>query len=372
MREIVSELPRLRKSGTPVAVATVVSAFRSAPRPPGATMVITAAGEAIGSVSGGCVEGAVYETGKDVLATGHPSLEEYGIADDDAFAVGLTCGGTLEVFVERCDESDFKEIELLESAVEAGVSCGAATIVRGPESIVGQRILIGVESESTFSDTELERVVRRDALGLVSGGRSHTLSYSEESYCSGADIEVFVEVFVPQPRMIVFGSIDFAAAVAGIGRFMNYHVTVCDARPVFTTTQRFPAADDVVVDWPHRYLAAEAEAGRIDRRTAVCVLTHDAKFDVPVLEVALRLPDIGYIGVMGSRRTHEDRLRRLRAAGLTDAELSRMCSPIGLDLGGSTPEHSAIAIAAEILLAKSGRTGVPLSRTSGPIHSLAS
>ncbi|MCW2819573.1 MAG: hypothetical protein JWR42_2360, partial [Marmoricola sp.] len=162
--------------------------------------------------------------------------------------------------------------------------------------------------------------------------------------------------------------IDFAAAVASVGHFLGYHVTVCDARPVFATRTRFPEADEVVVTWPHKYLAAELEAGRIDRRTVICVLTHDPKFDVPVLERALRLPEVAYVGAMGSRRTHEDRLARLREAGLSEEELGRLSSPIGLDLGARTPEETAVSIAAEIIAGRWGGTGDRLSGTDGRIH----
>jgi xanthine dehydrogenase accessory factor len=168
--------------------------------------------------------------------------------------------------------------------------------------------------------------------------------------------------------MLVFGAIDFAAAVARVGSFLGYHVTVCDARPVFATRSRFPDADEVVVAWPHRYLAAEARAGRVDPRTVIAVLTHDPKFDVPLLEVALRLPEVAYIGAMGSRRTHADREQRLREAGLTDAEIARLASPIGLDLGARTPEETAIAIAAEIIAGRWGGTGTRLSTGRGRIH----
>ncbi len=172
-------------------------------------------------------------------------------------------------------------------------------------------------------------------------------------------MRVFVDVHAPAPRMLVFGAIDFAAACARIGKFLGYTVTVCDARPVFATASRFPEADEVIVDWPHRYLEAEAEAGRIDRRTVLCVLTHDPKFDVPLLEVALRLPEVAYIGAMGSRRTHDDRLERLVEIGMTEAELARLSSPIGLDLGARTPEETAVSIAAEIIAVEVGRSGRP-------------
>ncbi len=181
-------------------------------------------------------------------------------------------------------------------------------------------------------------------------------------------MQVFVWAFAPKPRMLVFGAIDFAAAVARVGSFLGYHVTVCDARPVFATTSRFPDADEVVVDWPHRYLAEEVEAGRIDARTVLCVLTHDPKFDVPVLQVALRLPEVAYVGAMGSRRTHDDRLDRLREAGVTEEELGRLSSPIGLDLGARTPEETAVSIAAEIIGKRWGGSGRSLATTGGRIH----
>jgi xanthine dehydrogenase accessory factor len=181
-------------------------------------------------------------------------------------------------------------------------------------------------------------------------------------------MEVFVASHAPRPRMLVFGAIDFAAAVAQQGAFLGYRVTVCDARPVFATAARFPTADEVVVDWPHRYLAEQGQADAIDARTVICVLTHDPKFDVPLLEVALRLPEVAYIGAMGSRRTHEDRMARLREAGLTSDELARLSSPVGLDLGGRTPEETAVSIAAEIIARRWGGGGRPLSDTGGRIH----
>ncbi len=194
------------------------------------------------------------------------------------------------------------------------------------------------------------------------------MTYGVDGQRRGEGLSVFVESFAPPPRMIVFGAIDFAAAVARIGNFLGFRVTVCDARPVFATASRFPGANEVVVEWPHRYLAAEAEAGRIDRRTVLCVLTHDPKFDVPLLEVALRLPEVAYIGAMGSRRTHDDRLERLRERGLTEAEIARMSSPIGLDLGARTPEETAVSIAAEMIAQHWGGGGRRLAEREGPIH----
>ena len=210
--------------------------------------------------------------------------------------------------------------------------------------------------------------VRDDALGLLAAGHNATLTYGPDGERRGEGMRVFVWAFAPKPRMLVFGAIDFAAAVARVGAFLGYHVTVCDARPVFATNTRFPEADEVVVDWPHRYLEAEVEAGRIDRRTVITVLTHDPKFDVPLLEVALRLPEVAYVGAMGSRRTHDDRLDRLREAGLTEDEIDRLSSPIGLDLGARTPEETAISIAAEIIAGQWGGSGERLAGTDGRIH----
>jgi xanthine dehydrogenase accessory factor len=204
--------------------------------------------------------------------------------------------------------------------------------------------------------------------GLLASGHNATLTYGPDGERRGEGMRVFVWAFAPPPRMLVFGAIDFAAAVARIGSFLGYHVTVCDARPVFATHSRFPSADEVVVDWPHRYLKAEVAAGRVDSRTVLCVLTHDPKFDVPLLEVALRLPDVAYVGAMGSRRTHEDRLARLREAGLDEKEIARLSSPIGLDLGARTPEETAVSIAAEIIALRWGGQGGRLGEEAGPIH----
>ncbi|MFY9918252.1 MAG: XdhC family protein, partial [Mycobacterium sp.] len=210
--------------------------------------------------------------------------------------------------------------------------------------------------------------VADDARGLLAAGRSEVLTYGPDGQRRGAGMEVFVASYAPRPRMLVFGAIDFAAALARQGSLLGYRVTVCDARAVFATRARFPTADEVVVEWPNRYLAAQHEAGEIDARTVICVLTHDPKFDVPLLEVALRLPEIGYLGAMGSRRTHDDRLARLREAGLTETELSRLHSPIGLDLGARTPEETAVSIAAEIIARRWGGGGRPLTETDGRIH----
>jgi xanthine dehydrogenase accessory factor len=354
-------------------MATVVATWRSAPRPAGASMLVGPDGDAVGSVSGGCVEGAVYELAQEVVESGQPVLQRYGISDDDAFAVGLTCGGILDVFVEKVDQETFPQLRQVAEAIKAEDPVAVATVVAGPEERLGRRLVIWPDRvDGGTGSNRLDDAVRDDARGLLDAGRNAMLRYGVEGQRRGEGLDVFVESFAPPPRMIVFGAIDFAAAVAKMGSFLGYRVTVCDARPVFATASRFPGANEVVVEWPHRYLKAEAAAGRIDRRTAICVLTHDPKFDVPVLEVALRLPEVGYIGAMGSRRTHEDRLQRLREAGLTDAELARMASPIGLDLGARTPEETAVSIAAEMIALHWGGNGHRLADREGPIHVSAS
>ncbi len=369
MREVLDELLRWWRAGEPVGLATVVATFRSAPRAPGAAMLVGPHGAASGSVSGGCVEGAVYELATEVIASGAPRLARYGVSDDDAFSVGLTCGGIIDVFVQRVDRTSWPWLDDVAAAVHDGRPVAIATVTAHPDpGRVGATLLVWPESaDGTLGSSRADAAVADDARGLLAGGRSTMLEYGPDGQRRGEGMRVFVNSFAPRPRMLVFGAIDFAAAVARAGGFLGYRVTVCDARPVFATPQRFPAADEVVVDWPHRYLKAEADAGRLDGRTVVAVLTHDPKFDVPVLEVALRL-DLAYVGAMGSRRTHDDRMERLREAGLTEAELATLSSPIGLDLGARTPEETAISVAAEIIALRWGGNGQRLSDVGGAIH----
>lgn len=332
-------------------------------------MLVGADGEVVGSVSGGCVEGAVYELARQVTETRTPVLQRYGVSDDDAFAVGLTCGGIIDIFVECVDQRSMPELPELISSVDEGRPVAVTTIIEHPDpALLGRRMLVWPDRVGGgFGSQRIDDAVVDDARGLLAGGRSGVLRYGPEGQRRGEGMAVFVNSFEPPPRMLVFGAIDFAAAMARMGAYLGYEVTVCDARSVFATKTRFPEAHEVVVDWPHRYLTAEAEAGRIDPRTVITVLTHDPKFDVPVLEVALRL-DVAYVGAMGSRRTHEDRMRRLREIGMTDAELARLASPVGLDLGARTPEETAVSIAAEIIALRWGGSGRRLVDLDGPIH----
>ena len=369
MREILDELDRRYRDGEAVAVGTVVSTFRSAPRGPGASMLVAQDGTVTGSVSGGCVEGDVYELGRSVIDSGQPVLQRYGVSDDDAFSVGLTCGGIIDVFVERIDAASFPAFTDLLDSVRAGEPVALATVTAHPDpALRGRRMVVWRDrADGQLASSRMYDAVVDDARGLLEVGRSGTLHYGTDGERRGEGMSVFVNVFQPPPRLIVFGAIDFASAMARLGSFLGYTVTVCDARGVFATEARFPGAHEVIVDWPHRYLAAEAEAGRVDARTVITVLTHDPKFDVPLLEVALRL-DVAYVGAMGSRRTHDDRMERLRETGLTEEELARLSSPIGLDLGARTPEETAVSIAAEIIALRWGGGGGRLAETRGPIH----
>jgi xanthine dehydrogenase accessory factor len=364
------DLMAIWRGGGTAGVGTVVRTFRSAPRPPGASMVVAPGGNVSGSVSGGCVEGAVYELANEVIQTGIPRLERYGVSDDDAFAVGLTCGGILDVFVQSVSRATFPELGRVAEDIDNHRPVTLATVIAHPDPAwVGRRLVVRPDSvEGSLRSRRSEAAVIDDARGLLAAGRSEVLTYGPDGQRRGAGMEVFIASHAPRPRMLVFGAIDFAAAVAQQGSFLGYRVTVCDARPVFATKARFPTADEVVIEWPHRYLAAQADAGAIDSRTVICVLTHDPKFDVPLLQVALRLPDVAYIGAMGSRRTHADRIERLRETDLTESELARLASPIGLDLGARTPEETAVSIAAEIIAKRWGGGGRPLAETGGRIH----
>jgi xanthine dehydrogenase accessory factor len=415
VRDILDPITKWWEAGETFGLATVVRTFSSAPREPGAALAVSSAGEVVGSVSGGCVEGAVYELSGSVREDGQAVLQTYGVSDDDAFSVGLTCGGIIDIFVEPVSQQAFPELGEVAAAVRAGTPVAVATVVDGPGLVGARRVIWAAEdgqdgngqdgngqdgngaggkgtrgnsaggdapagasaaassasiagiqprsSGTLGSGVRLDQAVDDDARGMLAQGLTGVRRYGPDGERRRDELGVFVQSFAPPPRMLVFGAIDFAAAVAREGKFLGYQVTVCDARPVFATRARFPDADEVVTDWPHRYLAGTT----VDSRTVICVLTHDPKFDVPLLEVALRTP-AGYIGAMGSRRTHDDRLARLREAGLSEDELARLRSPIGLDLGARTPEETAVAIAAELIQLRWGGSGQPLTATTGRIH----
>ncbi|WP_079032311.1 XdhC family protein [Streptomyces specialis] len=369
MLDIAAEVLAWCRDGRDFAVATVVAVHGSAPRPPGAALAVDAGGTVVGSVSGGCVEGAVYELCREALETGTARTERFGYGDDDAFAVGLTCGGAIEVLVTPV-HATAPARPVLAAALEAAAQGGPAALARvvaGPAELLGGALLVrpGTAVEGTLGGPPaLAATAAAEAAALLENGRTGTVQTATGGgRRRGEPVTLLVESSLPPPRMLVFGAVDFAAALVRAGTFLGHRVTVCDARPVFATPARFPGAAEVVVDWPHRYLDTQ----RLDARTAVCVLTHDPKFDVPLLTRALRLP-LAYVGAMGSRRPPEDRRRRLREAGGTERQLARLRSPIGLALGARTPEETALSTAAEIVAVRRGGAGVPLTGTTRPIH----
>ena len=363
MRDIAEGLAAWQAAGVSFAVATVVQTWHSAPRQPGAAMAVSENGEVLGSVSGGCVEGAVYELAREAMATGVPVVQSYGVSDGDALEVGLTCGGIVDIFVQPADSLHYPELPAVLDAISGGQPIAVASLMAA-ESGQDRRIIVTpTEWRGTLGNPGLDAGVLEQARGMLALGHTAVVHVGNNGEQRMDELAVFVQSFAPPPRMLIFGAIDFASAVARIGKFLGYHVTVCDARPVFATRKRFPDVDELIVKWPHRFL----DETTVDERTVICVLTHDPKFDVPLLERALLTP-ARYIGAMGSRRTHEDRLRQLREIGVSEAAISRLSSPIGLDLGARTPEETAVAIAAEIIALTWGGSGRPLTQTDLAIH----
>ena len=307
MRDILPTLARWHADGRRVAIATVVERRGSAPRDPGASLALNDLGEIAGSVTGGCVEPSVIDEAQEVLEGGPARLREYGIADETAFQVGLACGGTVGILIAPLD---IDLVPALDDAVNADRPIAFAITAAGER--IGEQRLLGRASDSSLADLDGETV--------------------------------FVHALNPRPAMYVFGAIDHAAALVRVGKLLGYRVTVCDARAAFVTAARFPEADELVVEWPDRFL----RRAPVDERTAICVLTHDEKFDVPALIAALETPAV-YIGAMGSKVTTADREARLRAEGVDDAALGRIHAPIGLAIGARSPEEVAVAIGAEIV-----------------------
>ncbi|MFF1393931.1 XdhC family protein [Streptomyces sp. NPDC058287] len=362
MRHVIDQAAAWQASATRFAMATVVRTWGSAPHAAGTSMLVAEDGRVVGSVSGGCVEAAVCAVAEDVLAGAGPARETYGVSDDDAFSVGLTCGGTIEVLVREVTGD--APLARVAADLAAHVPVALVTPVEdGPGSLA-----TGASGVSgTLGDARLDRAAALAAEALLARGTSGLVRVGEpgpDTSCA-PERELFVQAFGVPPHLLVCGAVEFARPLVRIGALLGHRVTVCDARPAFATAARFPDAHEVVVDWPHRWFAAHED--QVDAATAVCVLTHDAKFDVPLLELALR-SRAGYVGAMGSRRTHEDRLARLRAAGLGEAGLARLRSPIGLDLGGRGPEETAVSIAAELIAVRRGGSGRALSGLAGPVH----
>ncbi|MFE2999632.1 XdhC family protein [Nocardia sp. NPDC059246] len=362
MLDLVDGLLEWHASGRHFAVATVIETFASAPRPAGAAMAVSEDREVLGSISGGCVEAATVALAEDALVSGQPVRERFGIPDAGAFAVGLTCGGTIDVFVTPFSESMADLLYRVRRAARASEPSALGVIIAG----AGTGTYLSLDRGRLVGTTGIpgrDRAIANALTGMLATG-GHALVQVDSG--AGEPATVFVHGQLPPPRMLIFGAVDFAGELSRLGKLLGYHVTVCDARPIFATAGRFPDADDVIVDWPPRFL--ESVADTLDERSVVCVMTHDPKFDIPLLKFALALP-VAYIGAMGSRQVSTARASQLRDLGVTKRQLDRLHAPIGLDIGGATPMESAVSIAAELIAVRERRSARPLKDSHGPIHS---
>ena len=334
MREILSELERWRARGDRIAVARVVATRRSAPRPIGSKLIVSGTGELAGSVSGGCVESEVVEAAREVLAGGEPRLLTYGISDDLALSVGLPCGGEIDVWV---DEPDPELLQRLAAVVrDEGRAVHFLDLDDGAERLV-------LEGDDDVADE------------LIRSGHSKVVEPGGR--------RVFADVFGPPPRLFVYGAVDTADSLCASARALGWHTIVADARGRFATRERLPNADEIIVAWPEEAVAQT----KPDHATAIVVLTHDDKFDVPLLVGALA-SEAYYIGALGSRRNQERRRERLLEAGVDESELDRISGPAGLDIGAHTPAETAVSMLAEIMAVRAGRDGGRLKESSGRIH----
>ncbi len=354
MRDVLDELTDWTARGDRVAVATVVGVKRSAPRPPGAKMAISEHGQVAGAVSGGCVEGAVVDIAEDVLRTGTPRLRHFGIADEEAWDVGLPCGGEIDVWIEPYAHAGL--------AAVARAHGRAALVTVLADGVGGERLLVHRDGrrEGSLGDPVLDDDAAAAADELMWAERSER----RELRRGDAAVTVFVDVVHPPPRLVVFGAVDFAASVCEVARAAGMRAFVVDPRRRFATPERFPAAERVVAAWP---APAFAQLGGIDRATSIAVLTHDPKLDDAALLIALR-SEARYVGAMGSRRAQAARRERLLEAGLDEDALARLAAPIGLDLGAISAEETAVSIVAEVVAARHGRSGGPLREARGRIH----
>jgi xanthine dehydrogenase accessory factor len=340
MRDILDEVERWRESGERVAIATVIQTWGSAPRPAGSAMAVTAGGKIAGSVSGGCVEGAVVESGLRCLSTGRPERHRFGVSDETAWSVGLACGGTIEVFVEPLDGETFDAVR---SAIRQGRLSAVATVIGGAGEVLGRRLVVSDAGAVAGTLGEnLDVAVAADIReALVAGGPRRLEPTPERA------AEIFIDVLQPPMRLVVVGGVHIAIPLVAIAKTLGYQTVVVDPREMFASAERFPEVDRLVSAWPDRALE---EIG-IDASTAVAVLTHDPKLDDPALATALRSPAF-YVGALGSRRTQEKRRQRLLEAGLDEEALARLHAPIGLPIGGRSPGEIALSIMAQIVAAR--------------------
>ena len=351
------------RDGRRVVGATLVEAIGSAPLDPGAQMLVDDRANIEGSVTGGCVEGALVEEAQLILGGEAARVVTYGVSDEEAAGVGLMCGGTVRVFVHEHRGDALEALDAVAGARAADEPVAVATLLDGDQvgakmAILGDRVVGGLGVAEL-----LDRSVQRDARGQLDEGISRLRRYGAGGEVMGADLAVYIQAFSTQPRMVIFGAIDFSAEMAKVASEIGYKVTICDARGPFVKSPRFSRAAEVVVDWPDRYLEGED----LSERDVVLVFTHDAKFDEPALIGALAT-EAGYVGALGSRKTQARRVERLREAGLDEGAIARIHAPCGLDIGARTPPETVVSILAEVIAVRTGRTGESLRETSGPIH----
>jgi xanthine dehydrogenase accessory factor len=351
------------RSGRQVVSALLVEIEGSAPLENGATMLIADDGSIEGSITGGCVEAAVAEQARSIFAGHEPKLLTYGISDELAGTVGLTCGGTVRVFLHRLagPAADVERAAL--EAVQAGRPAALTTRLDGPDAGAKLAIVDGETIGSVGGPARLDLAVAADAQGMLRRGASAIRRYGADGTIPGAEVAVHVRSFAAPPRMLIFGAVDFSVALARIARELDYEVTICDPREPFIRAARFERVASTLVAWPEEAF----ERITLGPGDAVLVFTHDPKLDLPAVRGALKSA-AGFVGALGSRRTTADRDRRLLEAGVSDEELARLHAPCGLDIGGSTPEEVAISVLAEIVASRSGRAGGELRHAAGPIH----
>jgi xanthine dehydrogenase accessory factor len=349
--------------GREMAVATLIETEGSSPLEVGAMMLVDAEDNIEGSVTGGCVEGALVEEAREVLAGAAPRVRTYGISDEIAAGVGLMCGGTVHVFVERLSDSSR---EVLSAVIDAALEerpAAVATVVDGEHA--GSRLaIVGDEVVGGLGQDFLDKTVARETRGMLAQGLTGLRHYGADGAAMGSELRVSVRSFAEPPRMVIFGAIDFSAATAALGRQLGYRVAIVDPREPFLRSQRFADVAEVEVAWPNRYLSGV----ELTERDVVLVFTHDPKLDEPALISALD-SGAGYVGALGSRRTQEKRVERLREAGVREEEIDRIAAPCGLDIGAKTPAETAVSVLAEVIAKQNARAAEPLSEGEGPIHS---
>ena len=362
MLDILPTIVGWRSKRLRVALALLTHVEGSAPRAVGSAIAVNERGDVAGSISGGCVETDVYEALRDCLADAQSRSLSYGIDDEEALEHGLTCGGTLSVFCRALNPADDDLLARVSSAV--GDDRAVILATRMDAGFAGSSLVVadGVAS-GTLGSRRLDSAVLVEATASTETPYAIVRSFGSDGQPLRRDANIFVQSFAPKADLFIFGAVDFSRAMASVGRLMGYRVTVIDARPVFATAARIPDADRIVVQWPDEFLAAAT----IRRSTALVVLTHDLKFDVPLLRIAVE-SEAGYIGVMGSRQTNATRMTALREAGVSEAHLRLLHAPIGLDIGARSPEETAISIAAEMIAARNGRRGGSLREGSAALH----